>query len=74
VMKDFALDGSLKLEDYLSEPIDLGSHGTFTAPQEGKLYLRCSDTWNELADNSGSIKVKLKKAGEGQPLPRPKGK
>ena len=74
VMKDFALDGSLKLEDYLSEPIDLGTYGTFTAPQDGKLYLRCDDAWHELADNSGSIKVKLKLAGEGQPLPKPKGK
>lgn len=74
VMKDFALDGSLKLEEYLSEPIDLGTYGTFTAPQDGKLYLRCSDEWNELADNSGSIKVRLKKTGEGPPLARPKGR
>jgi hypothetical protein len=74
VMKDFSLEGSLRLEEYLSEPIDLGSYGTFAAPQDGKLYLRCSDAWNELADNSGSIKVKLKKTGEGPPLARPKGK
>ena len=73
VMKTFALDGSLKLEDYLSAPIELGSHGTLTAPQDGQLYLRCDDAWNELADNSGSIKVKLKKASNGQPLPRAKG-
>jgi hypothetical protein len=74
VMKDFALEGSLKLEDYLSEPFDLGGYGTFTAPQDGKLYVRCSDGFCELADNTGSIKVKLKKSGEGQPLPMPKGK
>ena len=74
VMKDFSLDGSLKLEEYVSEPIDLGTYGSFTAPQAGKLYLRCSDEWNALADNSGSIKVRLKKTGQGEPLPMPKGK
>lgn len=74
VMKDFALGGSLKLEEYLSDPIDLGSYGTLTAPQDGKLYVRCGDAFNELADNTGSIKVKLKKSGDGPPLPMPKGK
>lgn len=74
VMKDFSLEGSLKLEDYVSDQVELGTSGTFTAPQDGKLYLRCNDAWNELADNSGSIKVKLKKTGEGPPLPTPKGK
>jgi hypothetical protein len=74
VMKDFSLDGSLKLEEYLSQPIELGTYGTFTAPQDGKLYLRAADAFNELADNSGSIKVKLKKSGEGPSLTRPKGK
>lgn len=74
VMKDFSLEGSLKLEDYLSEPIELGTYGTFTAPQDGKLYVRCNDGFSQLADNSGAIKVKLKRSGEGQPLPKPKGK
>jgi hypothetical protein len=74
VMKEFDLGGSLKIEDYISGPVDLGVYGTFTVPHEGKLFLRASDNWNELADNSGSIKVKLKKTGEGPPLPKPKGK
>ena len=63
VMKDYSLEGSIKLEDYLSEPIELGTDGDFAVPQAGNLHLRCGDGWNELADNSGSIKVKLKKSG-----------
>ena len=47
--------------DYqLSEPFDLGASGTFKAPTEGKLYLRCNDAWKKLADNKGSVTVKLK--------------
>jgi hypothetical protein len=72
VMKDFDLAGSLDLAEYLSEPFDLGVHGSFTVPQAGKLYLRCQDAWNGLADNSGKLTVKLKAKGKGNPLPRPK--
>jgi hypothetical protein len=43
----------------LSKPFDLGSRGTFTAPAEGKLYLRCRDAWNELQDNAGAITVRI---------------
>ena len=62
-----ATDGKGRLEavifhDYeLSEPIELGEDGRFTAPVEGKLYLRCRDAWGELADNSGEITVKFEK-------------
>ena len=54
--------------------VDLGSYGTFEAPAEGNLYLRCKDRWNELADNKGAITVKLKLAGRGNSLERPKSK
>ena len=56
----------------LSEPFDLGSYGTFTAPAGGRLYLRCRDGWGQLADNEGAIKVKIKLHGQGKPLPMPK--
>ncbi|QDU36923.1 hypothetical protein Mal4_12240 [Maioricimonas rarisocia] len=47
-------------EDYeLSEPFELGADGTFTAPQDGNLYLRCDDAWGEIADNRGTISVNL---------------
>ena len=44
----------------LGEPFDLGAVGEFEAPASGKLYLRCRDAWGALADNDGTISVKLK--------------
>lgn len=50
-------------DDYqLSEPFDLGDIGEWTAPQDGKLFLRCRDDWCDLADNKGSLTVKWKLA------------
>ncbi len=46
--------------DYeLSEPFDLGSEETFTARGDGQLYVRCQDDWGQLADNEGSISLRL---------------
>jgi hypothetical protein len=72
VVKDFDLGGSLDLAEYLSEPVDLGVYGSFAAPRAGKLYVRCQDDWNKLADNSGKLTVKIKAKGQGNPLPKPK--
>lgn len=61
-------DGKGKLcgilfDDYkLSEPFDLGATATWQAPEDGNLFLRCKDDWNSLADNSGTITVKIKLA------------
>jgi hypothetical protein len=46
----------------LGEPLELGSKGSFTAPTDGKLYLRCGDHWGQLSDNKGTLTVKLKAA------------
>ncbi len=46
--------------DELGEPFDLGTSVTFTAQQSGNLYVRCSDQWNKLDDNSGRVSLKLK--------------
>ena len=72
VMKEFQLGGSLDLAEYLSEPIEMGAYGSFAAPSGGKLYLRCRDEWNKLADNQGKLSVKLKLKAKGNPLPQPK--
>lgn len=49
------------MQDYtLGEPFELGADGSFTAPRSGKLFLRCKDAWNELADNKGVVTVRLK--------------
>ena len=68
VLSDPAVAGGLP---DLSEPFDLGSYGTFTAPAAGSLYLRCQDGWGQIADNEGTIKVKIKLHGQGNPLPMP---
>ncbi len=60
VMKDFGL----------STPFPLGAYGTFHAPSDGQLYLRCRDAWNELTDNRGAMNVKIKLTGA-TTLPRP---
>ncbi len=60
------------MQDFkLGKPFKLGTHGSFTLPSGGDLYLRCKDRWNELADNSGQIKFKVKVKGKGSPLRKP---
>ena len=44
----------------LSEPLLLGTHGSFESPASGRLYLRCNDAWNEVADNAGQVEVSLR--------------
>lgn len=47
--------------DYqLSEPFELGEEGEYEAADEGSLFVRCQDDWCQIADNTGSITVKLK--------------
>jgi hypothetical protein len=60
------------LDDFrLSEPFPLGSYGKFRPPMSGRLYVRCRDAWNELADNRGSVSLTIKLADKGPALPRP---
>jgi len=51
--------------DYrLGEPFFLGAKGRWTAPANGRLYLRCRDDWTRLADHSGGITVRLQLASD----------
>ena len=51
------------LSDYqLSEPFELGTQGNFVAPRKAQLFVRCRDAWTSLADNTGSVKLSLKKS------------
>lgn len=43
----------------LSDEFDIGADGTFTAPSEGQLHLRCKSDWASIGDNSGSMSVKI---------------
>ena len=72
---DFTADGDhtghgqllgVVMHDYeLSTAFKLGVEGSFTAPRTGRLYLRCQDAWNKLADNNGVVSVKLRRKTEG---------
>lgn len=55
----------------LSKPFDLGDFGTFSAPADGNLFLRCQDAWGSLSDNKGRLTVQLKNKGAGSPLKAP---
>ena len=65
------LEGVVFHDFALSESFDLGSYGSFAPPAEGRLYVRCRDAWNQLADNRGAMTLKIKLAGEGAKLARP---
>lgn len=55
------LVGAIFADQQMSEPINLGTSGTFVAPHDGTLYLRCRDAWHAIADNQGSVKVRIKR-------------
>lgn len=46
----------------LSEPFPLGTTGRWSAPSDGVLFVRCEDEWNALADNTGTVTLKIKAA------------
>jgi len=59
------------LSDYtLSDEFELGRTGTFVAPVDGSLFLRCRDLWGEVADNHGTINVQIR-PGEARTGERP---
>jgi hypothetical protein len=58
------LIGALMNEFKLSTPFELGGQGTWVAPSEGQLFVRCRDAWTELDDNSGSVKLTIKRTPE----------
>lgn len=50
------------MKDYrLGDEFELGTKGTFRLEADGDLYLRCRNTWNELAGNSGYVTVTLQR-------------
>jgi hypothetical protein len=64
------LEGVIFQDFALSEPFALAEGGTFVAAGDGRLYARCRDAWNELADNSGFVALKIEAAAaENRPGP-----
>jgi hypothetical protein len=53
-----ALEGVIMDNNYqLSQPFLLRNRSQFVAPNSGRLYLRCRDQWNQIADNKGDLVV-----------------
>ena len=49
------------MNDYrLGPEFDVGNQGSLQSTAGGDLYLRCRSAWNELADDSGRVAVRLK--------------
>ena len=46
----------------LGDVIPLGVRRTFTAPADGRLFLRCEDDWTQLADNAGELAVTVQRS------------
>ena len=56
------------LKDYqLGEPFELGQKGSFVAPTDGQLYVRCRDKWTALQDNQGEITLHLRRTKKEKP-------
>lgn len=51
LLNDFKIEG----------PFEMGEKGSFIAPSDGQLYVRCMDGWTELADNEGEIELFLRR-------------
>jgi hypothetical protein len=79
ITADGRADGAGRLEgvifhDYaLGEPFALAARGTLAPPADGRLYVRCRDRWNELADNTGGVSFAIRAANAGGSRPGPLG-
>ena len=51
-----------------SEPFELGKKGSFIAETEGQLYVRCRESWTNLADNDDAVTLHIRRSPkEAQP-------
>ena len=44
----------------------IGRGSRFVAPLTGTLYFRINDSWSELADNTGSVEVQVRRLEDGR--------
>ena len=45
----------------LGDEFTIGGDGTFSAPEDGELFLRCGDAWTQLGDNAGELAVTVRR-------------
>ena len=57
-----AVEAVVLNEFKLSQPFKLGTRGSFTAPSDGHLFIRCKDDWTDLSNNDGQISVFFKRS------------
>jgi hypothetical protein len=63
------LVGAIFNDDVYSvgEPFELGAFGTWTAPADGRLVLRCQQSWTEIdEEDAGKLSFRIKIAGAGK--------
>ena len=53
------LVGALLTGNQLCDEFELKPNCQFISPVTGQLYLRCHDHWNQLVDNSGSLRIRI---------------
>lgn len=53
------LVGIIFSEFQLSDEFDIGADGTFKAPHDGQLHVRCKSDWASIGDNTGMVKVQI---------------
>jgi hypothetical protein len=62
------LVGVLMKDHRLGAEIELGTKGSFRLETDGDLYLRCRNSWNELAGDHGHVTVRFQLQGHNPPL------
>ncbi|WP_437191487.1 hypothetical protein [Planctomicrobium sp. SH527] len=55
------LTGVVMADYQLGEPFEIGDSTSFTATEDGNLYLRCRDDWGAIADNKGTVSIRIKR-------------
>jgi hypothetical protein len=66
------LIGVVMNEYKLGEVFSLGKSGRFTAPADGRLYLRCANDWSKIAGASGRVAVRFSKGSPPSKAPAEK--
>lgn len=69
------LVGAIFNDDVYSvgKPFELGAFGTWTAPADGRLVLRCQQPWTEIdEEDAGKLSFRIKIAGAGKAFEDPR--
>ncbi|MDA0588240.1 MAG: hypothetical protein O2820_04905 [Planctomycetota bacterium] len=57
----------------IGKPFELGAFGTWTAPADGQLVLRCQQPWTEInEEDAGKLSFRIKIAGAGKAFEDPR--